>query len=160
MISWFQYAAWVVEMELQYRATYLKGQMYMIPNKYAGLDFKIDFYFQFCLSKYLNLHVFIMCVVFFKWKRIYAGLLLLVYVCFIVGIPLTGLTPSRCWACPNPGHGCPTSYVVIFFVFNCLRVRGDVVRSVDMGGNVDYHCLSFLFITYLMLHCNSLSVHH
>ena len=34
-----------------------------------------------------------------------------------VGIPLTGLSPPHFCACPNPGPGYPTSYVVVSFVF-------------------------------------------
>lgn len=30
-------------MGIQYRTTYFKGRIYMTPNKYAGLDFEIDF---------------------------------------------------------------------------------------------------------------------
>ena len=40
-----------------------------------------------------------------------------------VGILLTGLTLSQFCACPKPGPGFPTSYIMVFFVFNELRVR-------------------------------------
>ena len=36
-----------------------------------------------------------------------------------VGIPLTGLTPPHFDACLNPGF--PTLYVMLVFLFNCLR---------------------------------------
>jgi hypothetical protein len=36
-------------------------------------------------------------------------------------IPLTSLTLSRFCACPKPGPGFPTSYIMISFVFNDLR---------------------------------------
>jgi len=35
-----------------------------------------------------------------------------------VGIPLIGLTPPHFCACPMPGPGFPTSYVVVYFVFS------------------------------------------
>lgn len=31
-----------------------------------------------------------------------------------IGIPITGLTPPNCCACPLSGHGCSTPYVVVF----------------------------------------------
>ena len=39
----------------------------------------------------------------------------------VVGIPLAGLTPPHVCACPNTGSGFPTSYVVVFFMFNDLK---------------------------------------
>ena len=68
-----------------------------------------------------------------------------------VVILLTGLTPPHFCACPKPGHGFPTSYVVVFVVFSNFRweviVRREViVRFVDIGGIDDHHCLNFLFI--------------
>jgi len=38
-----------------------------------------------------------------------------------VGIPNTGLTLPHFCACPMPGPRIPTSYVVVFFIFNDLR---------------------------------------
>ena len=80
-----------------------------------------------------------------------------VYICITVGsssyqegrveIPLTCLTQPHFCVCPKlkPGPGFPTSYVVIFFVFNCLS-RDVIVCFVDIGGIVDQYCLKFLFI--------------
>ena len=45
--------------------------------------------------------------------------------------------------CCRPGF--PTSYVMAFFVFCELRLEL-IVYFVDIGGIVDHHCLSFLFI--------------
>jgi hypothetical protein len=53
-----------------------------------------------------------------------------------VGIPLIGLTLPHPVSVPKPGHAFPKSYVVI--IFN--------VCFIDIGGIVDHHCLSFLFI--------------
>ena len=73
-----------------------------------------------------------------------------------VGIPLTGLTLPHLCACPNPGTGFPSSYVVVFWCsvslfqiivivcfvgivyHKCLEV---VVCFVDIGGIDDHHCL-------------------
>jgi len=63
-------------------------------------------------------------------------------------IPLTGLTPPYLCAFPKQGSGYPTSYVVIFYLFNDLRWEV-IVRFVDNGGIVDHHCLNFLFIMYV-----------
>jgi hypothetical protein len=38
-----------------------------------------------------------------------------------VGIPLSVLTPSHMYACPNPAPGFPVSYVVVFSMYNELR---------------------------------------
>jgi len=35
-----------------------------------------------------------------------------------VRIQLTGLTPPHFRACPNPGPGFPSSYVLVFLMFN------------------------------------------
>ena len=61
-----------------------------------------------------------------------------------VGILLTCLTPPHLCACPKPGPGFPTSYVMVFFVF---RVNESlIVRFVDIGRIVDHHGLNFLLI--------------
>jgi hypothetical protein len=39
----------------------------------------------------------------------------------MVGIPLFCLTLPHFCACPKTGPGFPTSYVMVFFVFNKLR---------------------------------------
>jgi hypothetical protein len=64
-------------------------------------------------------------------------------------IPLTCLTPPQMRACPRPGPGFPTSYVVIspFFVFGEMRLEV-IVRIVDNWWNC---CLNFLFVTDLYL---------
>jgi hypothetical protein len=38
----------------------------------------------------------------------------------------------------------------VLFVFNVLGLDA-VVRCVDLGGIIDYHCLSFLFIALILL---------
>jgi hypothetical protein len=40
------------------------------------------------------------------------------------------------------------AYVMVFSMFNELR-QELIVHFVDIGGIVDHHCLSFLFICYL-----------
>jgi len=48
--------------------------------------------------------------------------------------------------CPKPGPIFPTSYVVIFFMFNGLRWNV-VVCFVDINEIVDHQCLNFLFLS-------------
>ena len=62
------------------------------------------------------------------------------------GIPLTGLTPPHFCACPKPGPGFPTTYVVglFFFVFFLNEV---FFRFVDIGIN----CLNVVFIILQVL---------
>jgi hypothetical protein len=57
-----------------------------------------------------------------------------------VVIPLTGLTSSHFCACPKPGPRFPSSYVVVFFLFNGLRW----VVIIDVDWIVDHHCMHFL----------------
>ena len=68
---------------------------------------------------------------------------------YIVGTPLIDLTPPHCCACPKPGHGFLTPYVVVFLVFNDLRSEV-VVRFVDIGRIVDRHFLNFLSTVRLL----------
>ena len=63
-------------------------------------------------------------------------------------IPLIGLTMIHFCACPKPEPGFPTSYFMVFFVFNEWRWKG-IVRFVDIGRIVDHHCLNFLFMVTL-----------
>jgi hypothetical protein len=65
-----------------------------------------------------------------------------VYICIDVGDPvikrgrLTGLTLSHFCACPKPGPGFPTPYVVVF-VFGGFRLRREmIVCFVDIGGSL------------------------
>jgi len=58
----------------------------------------------------------------------------------------TSLTLPHFCACHKPGPGFPTSYVVVFYVFNEMR-RGVVVCFVNIGGIVDHHSLNVLFKT-------------
>ena len=46
---------------------------------------------------------------------------------------------------PVPRQDLSTSYAVVFFMFSVLRSEV-IVRFVDIGGIVDHHYLSFLFI--------------
>jgi hypothetical protein len=55
---------------------------------------------------------------------------------------LNGLTLLKCCACPKPGRGFPTSYFVIFLMFNDLW-REMVVRFIDIDGMVGHLYLSF-----------------
>jgi hypothetical protein len=54
-------------------------------------------------------------------------------------------TIAHLCACPKPGPGFPTSYVMVFCMFNESR-RDVIVRFVDIG---DHHCLRFVFIKHL-----------
>ena len=60
-----------------------------------------------------------------------------------MNISITCLTPPLFCACSKTDLGFSTSYDVVFFTFNDLRGKV-IVRVVDIGGIVDYHCLSFL----------------
>ena len=53
-----------------------------------------------------------------------------------IEIPLIGLTSSPCCACLKPELGYTPSYVVVFFMFNCLRLEM-IVCVVDIGVIVD-----------------------
>ena len=55
---------------------------------------------------------------------------------------LTGLTLLKFCACPKPGQGFPTSYLVIFLMFNDLW-REMVVRLIDIDGMNGHLYLSF-----------------
>ena len=117
-------------------------------------------------------------VAFILEVNLYRFSLSLAYICIAleiqlirgtVWIQLTGFTPSHFCACPKQGHGFPTSYVVVFFCVQWVKVRGDcsvsegerwlfsewrwevIVHFVDIVGIVDHHCLKFIFITLLNL---------
>ena len=60
-------------------------------------------------------------------------------------VPLTDLTPPPFCACPKPGPGFTTSYVMVFLVFSELRWEV-IVHFVDIVGIVNHHCLNYLFI--------------
>ena len=47
-------------------------------------------------------------------------------------------------AYPQRGPGFPTPYVVVFYVFNVLRIAA-IVRFVDIDEIVDHHCLKLYF---------------
>ena len=68
-----------------------------------------------------------------------------IYICIDVRDPvikrgrLTGLTPLLFCACPKPGPGFPTPYVVVF-VFGGFRLRREmIVCFVDIGGSLKKH---------------------
>jgi hypothetical protein len=65
-----------------------------------------------------------------------------------VGISLTGLTLPHFCACPKPGPGFPTSYVVVFFVFSKLRCPV-IVRFVDIRGIVDHNLIKIISLHLL-----------
>ena len=48
----------------------------------------------------------------------------------------SGLTSPPFCACPKPGTGFPSTYVVLFYVFSVLRCE-IIVLFVDIGGIVD-----------------------
>ena len=50
-------------------------------------------------------------------------------------------------ACPKPEPRFPSSYAMVFVVFNEWR-QYVVVPFVDISLNVDHHCLNFLLIKY------------
>jgi len=57
-------------------------------------------------------------------------------------------TKCNCCACPKPGLGFPTLYVVVRPSFVLSELRWDViVRFVDIDGIVDNHSSIFLFMT-------------
>ena len=58
--------------------------------------------------------------------------------------PVILFNTAKC-LCPKPEPGFPTSNVVVFFVFSEWR-REVVVRLVDIGGFVEYHCENLIFI--------------
>ena len=51
---------------------------------------------------------------------------------------LTSLIPPHNYVCPKQGLGFPTSYIVVFFMFNDLRWEV-IVRFIDICRIVDYH---------------------
>ena len=57
-------------------------------------------------------------------------------------IPLPCITPPHVCACSKLGPGFPTSYVVVFLMFNDLW-REMVVRFIDIDGMVGHLYLSF-----------------
>jgi len=67
------------------------------------------------------------------------------------GIPLIGLALPYVCACPNARLGFLTSYVMVFVMFNELRLEV-IVHFIDIGGLVDNYCLNFLFIYGLLTH--------
>ena len=61
---------------------------------------------------------------------------------------LTGLTLPYCCACPKPGLGFPTSYVVRYFCVQWAQLRLEmIVLFADCGEFENHHCLKLHFIT-------------
>jgi len=56
------------------------------------------------------------------------------------GISITDLTPSHFCTCLKQGHGFQMPYFLSF----CVQLFD--IGFVDIGGIVDHHCLTFLFI--------------
>jgi hypothetical protein len=50
--------------------------------------------------------------------------------------------PATLLCLSNAGPGFPAAYVLVFFMFNNLRLEV-VVHFVNIGGIVDDHCLNF-----------------
>jgi len=76
--------------------------------------------------------------------RFFHRLVVSVLLFYLVGIPLTGLTPPQYCICPYPGPGFPMSYVVVFCVQWC-----------KMGNDCPFCwywsiCLNFLFIKSIL----------
>jgi hypothetical protein len=62
--------------------------------------------------------------------------------------PITSLPPPHSCACPKLGPGFLTLYVMVFLVFNYLRLDV-IVCFIDIGGIVDHNCLlNFLLSNY------------
>ena len=107
-----------------------------------------------CISLLLFVYI---CISLLLFVYICISLLLFVYICiscedpiikmgrFVILIP--SLIPPHFCACPKQGSGFSTSHVMVFFMFNDLRWEV-IVRFIDIGGIVDYHCLDFLIIIY------------
>ena len=71
------------------------------------------------------MRIFIVCLYLYcRWRSGYQN--------GRVWIPLTGLTTQHFDACPKPGPGFPTSYIVVSFVFSELSLEV-IVRFVDIG---------------------------
>jgi hypothetical protein len=97
----------------------------------------------------------------FEWKWIYRVFIyrLFIHVSVLpfgiqllrgVEIRLDGSTLPHFCACPKPGPGLPTSYVVVFVVLNDLRWEV-IIHFVDIGGIADHHCLNFHFMRHINL---------
>ena len=68
-----------------------------------------------------------------------------------VGIPIICLTPSHFVACPKPGTGYPTLYVVLLCSVSSVKMRRDCsFIFVDIGGIDDQHYLKVLFMNILI----------
>ena len=79
------------------------------------------------LSGCKSVQVFIVCLyMYFCWRSSYQKRR--------VGIPLTSLTSLHFGACPKPGPGFPTSYVMGFFVCSVSSVKLRGVCFVDICG--------------------------
>jgi hypothetical protein len=50
-------------------------------------------------------------------------------------------TPPHFCACPNPGTGFPTAFVVVVSIINDLGLKV-IIRFVDSGVFVNHHCLN------------------
>jgi hypothetical protein len=91
--------------------------------------------------------VVFMCIYIQRWEVIVDFVIITVQIKSWGGceIPLNDLTPPPFCACPKPGPGFTTAYVMVFFVFSELRWVV-IVHFVDIVGIVNHHCLNFIFI--------------
>jgi len=86
-------------------------------------------------------------------------------ICIVVRDPGDGwdlidrFNPDTLCACSKTGTGFPTLYVVVFYVFSELRWEV-AVGFVDISGNVDHHCLIFLFIMKEVFTCKQTNHSH
>jgi hypothetical protein len=56
------------------------------------------------------------------------------------------LIPPHSCVCLKLGHGFPTSYFVVFFCIQRVKVIGNIVRFVDIDVILCHHCFNFIFI--------------
>jgi hypothetical protein len=80
-----------------------------------------------------------------RWEVIVDIVIITVQIKSWGGVPLTDLTSLHFCACPKPGPGFTTSYVMVFLVFSELR-WDVIVHFFDIVGIVNHHCLNYLFI--------------
>jgi hypothetical protein len=53
-------------------------------------------------------------------------------------IPLSSLTLPQFYACPKPGSGFPSTYIMVFSAFD--HFKENIVHFANIGRTVDHHC--------------------
>ena len=62
--------------------------------------------------------------------------------------PINGLIMSNCCGCSKPGHGFPTSQVLVLFYVQWVQLRWEVIaRFVDIGKMNEHEYVPFVVIT-------------